>query len=812
MKKLILCVLFIVMCIATTSFGYTTVRLGPEYFPETSRGRPIALGSIYVGQPDLDPEIVGNQKTLSVQQEDGTIVAVTQPIYTNAGGVPVYSGSPVTLLVEGTYSLKVLDSSDAQVYYVPSTTSDGIAQDNCYPSYAAVDQGLTGDNDTLKYCIDTIGADQATIVLRHNSGAATTTYTLTTSETIPANVTLKVERGVVIDGVGTLTLESQPELGLYKVFGTVTIAGLKVARAEWFGENTSPGTTDMKAAIQSAVDSIATAGGEVLFDSSIYLIEGINIPGINASRTIDGVKVKSNIIFRGVGWASEIRQSVNCYNTFATHINAAITNPVTDANQVKNIAFYNIRFTQPTTPGTWAQEKHILNLESVTGLIVRDCFFIGWSGDAMYLGITTKFDTSAFYQAFLQNVTIDNNYFDGVDKNNRQAISLMCGEDIQIINNHFTRTTRSDMPGAIDVEPEGTWPLIRGIRIQGNTFQDIGGGVGTVTLVLGGMTVAPSNISVLDNTFKDNTSIGYEWWVGGTGATDQTAIHADSPYKIRFAGNTLYNTTSRVMRFGGLRDVTVENNLIVKNPATVGGVSYWGLDDGATGHYPIDGFKFKNNTVRGVTVNGASPVSPFEIYGSLLGGEISGNMFIDCGNHTAAAYGDMNVVRFSSYSAPSYGVTVEGNTFINTGDYSATSVPLVGGYPSVLTYPETFSVRDNSFAKGFNYNAYRDVQSLYGAAVSDYSPNVMTLSNVANPAIGGGRIFLTGGATDITEFRFGKTGQIITIIAEHALTITDGTNIFLAGSANFVMAATDTLTLIQKADGKLYELSRSDNT
>ena len=43
-------------------------------------------------------------------------------------------------------------------------------------------------------------------------------------------------------------------------------------------------------------------------------------------------------------------------------------------------------------------------------------------------------------------------------------------------------------------------------------------------------------------------------------------------------------------------------------------------------------------------------------------------------------------------------------------------------------------------------------------------------------------------------------------------TITDGTNIFLNGSANFNMVITDTLTLIQKADGKWYEISRSDNT
>jgi hypothetical protein len=325
MKKLILCVLFIVMCISTTSFGYTTVRLGPEYFPETSRGRPIALGSIYVGQPDLDPEIVGNQKTLSVQQEDGTIVAVAQPIYTNAGGVPVYAGSPVTLLVEGTYSLKVLDSSDAQIYYVPSTTSDDSdAQDNCYPVYTAADQGVTGDNDTLKYCIDTIGADQATIVLRHNSGAATTTYTLTTAETIPANITLQVERGAVIAGAGTLTMNGQLDSPILQQVLTTTFSFvpgpfIKEVSPQMWGA-VADNVTDDHDAIQACISSVMaiTSGpkpvirliGEYAYTQNIQtlgdgsgLAYGVVIRGNAGGRrgdaaTLEGLTTLTNI---GIG-------------------------------------------------------------------------------------------------------------------------------------------------------------------------------------------------------------------------------------------------------------------------------------------------------------------------------------------------------------------------------------------------------------------------------------------------------------------------------------------------------------------------------
>jgi hypothetical protein len=88
----------------------------------------------------------------------------------------------------------------------------------------------------------------------------------------------------------------------------------------------------------------------------------------------------------------------------------------------------------------------------------------------------------------------------------------------------------------------------------------------------------------------------------------------------------------------------------------------------------------------------------------------------------------------------------------------------------------------------------------------------VALANSATPSVKGGTNFLTGGTTTITDFTNGVEGQEIRILAEHAITITDGTNIFLAGSTNFAMNATDTLSLLCKADGNWYEIGRSDNT
>lgn len=96
------------------------VLLPYRYYPDPTRGRPVYNGFIFVGRPDTDPEIVSNQIPVRAYQENGTSVAISQPVRTGGGGVPLVNGSPVQLQVEGEYSIKVLDHLGAQVYYAPS--------------------------------------------------------------------------------------------------------------------------------------------------------------------------------------------------------------------------------------------------------------------------------------------------------------------------------------------------------------------------------------------------------------------------------------------------------------------------------------------------------------------------------------------------------------------------------------------------------------------------------------------------------------------------------------------------------------------
>lgn len=102
-----------------------------------------------------------------------------------------------------------------------------------------------------------------------------------------------------------------------------------------------------------------------------------------------------------------------------------------------------------------------------------------------------------------------------------------------------------------------------------------------------------------------------------------------------------------------------------------------------------------------------------------------------------------------------------------------------------------------------------ELDTSWGRLDNSATPSVY--SGIAAARDNWGKNFYNLGGTTITDFTNGFPGQEITLYCATAVTITDGTNIFLSGSTNFVMKATDTLKLILYTDGNWYETGRSVN-
>ncbi len=164
-----------------------------------------------------------------------------------------------------------------------------------------------------------INAAVAAIGASNKNLLIVTPQTLTASLTIPANVNTIIWRNgsIVKAGAFTLTINGPFEVGLYQVFsgfcagdGTCGNNISKEVYRVWWGENTTPGTTDMTTKIQSGISSLTK--GDVVINHSIYLISsGLSFSG------------KSNVRLKGFGVGSQILASAATFHMIT--ISAAST-------------------------------------------------------------------------------------------------------------------------------------------------------------------------------------------------------------------------------------------------------------------------------------------------------------------------------------------------------------------------------------------------------------------------------------------------------------------------------------------------------
>lgn len=288
------------------------------------------------------------------------------------------------------------------------------------------------------------------------------------------------------------------------------------------------GVADDTAAIQAAInahDNVYIPPGEYRCDGQIALRANLTLTG--AGVGITRIK-KVTTTFGGV----------MCANSAST------------TAQLANITLRDFTLFDDVVALGFSESQHLLTFHGVDNVLVDRLEFYGFRGDGLYVGewneaIRTRLNT---------NITVINCLFDGVNKDNRNGISVITGDRIAIANNVFQNVTRSNMPGAIDLEPDAsTTSVITNINISGNRFFNVGGNVGALGVIIPSNVAEFQNITVTGNTF-DTCQIAL------------AVVHqrvTTEHQNFAFTGNAALNV-SRLFQFTGAtsRGITVTGNTV----------------------------------------------------------------------------------------------------------------------------------------------------------------------------------------------------------------------------------------------------------
>ncbi len=270
------------------------------------------------------------------------------------------------------------------------------------------------------------------------------------------------------------------------------------------------------------------------------------------------VEVPSDAEIFGDGDRSIIKMAPAA--TYALHCDSGSADATLN---LTNIRVHDLQLLATCDVDGFYQWKHLISFNGVTGVTIERVLFRGFRGDGFYLGSSDV----AGQERHNFNVTVRRCRFDGINKANRNAISVIDVDGMLVENCRFENISQPNMPGAIDFEPNAyAFPVIRNVTIRKNAFRSIGGNVGVVCVTVPNTVVAvPQNFTIEDNN-ADTFAYAFLSFI-----THRSPTASSKENNLRVVGNSASNGSSGFLIFDAKRVQLAGNNFTdCTGPSSVG--------------------------------------------------------------------------------------------------------------------------------------------------------------------------------------------------------------------------------------------------
>jgi hypothetical protein len=466
-------------------------------------------------------------------------------------------------------------------------------------------------------------------------------------------------------------------------------------------------STGLQDYIQAALD----AHDHVHFPAGTYLLSG----------TLVELELADNHHLSGDGMeVSIIKQGSNVTgSTGSIYANGGSSSTYIDGLHIHDLCLDGMVATR-----SFSEFQHLCSLNGVKDALIERVKFLGYRGDGLYVGS----GITGGDERHNVNVTVRDCVFDGVNSDNRNGISVIDGDGIHILRNTFRNTTKSTMPGPIDVEPDSgnTFAVIRNITIEANRIESFSGGLAIGVYLAAVTTTEPMfGIKIKNNYIAGATkSIAQAILV----ETNETISSSTKPMGIEITGNEIHDSGDvsmfpfilkyvRDVRVAGntfklgtsavvgeetdasvsIYDAVIENNHFYRNGNSNGCLSVYSVDnlrlEGNTFEAPNDG---AGDEAISFTANGVTCASSnVRLLNNTFIKGTSQTKQVTVSNHTLststnADYGNRNV---GGSLSTDFTADYKFSGFYQTGTWT----PVVAGSSTAGT--QTYTVQQGAYTR-----------------------------------------------------------------------------------------------------------------